>query len=96
MKPSQALSSHREAIRDIVASHRACNPRVFGSVLHGSDTENSDLDIIIDPSPGATLMDVAAVQVKLQRLLGVTVDVLTPKGLSPKFRNQVLAEARPV
>ena len=96
MKPSQALSSHREAIRDIVASHRACNPRVFGSVLHGSDTENSDLDILIDPSPGATLMDVAAVQVKLQRLLGVTVDVLTPKGLPPKFRNQVLTEARSV
>lgn len=36
--PSQALAENREAIRLIVARHRALNPRVFGSVLDGSDT----------------------------------------------------------
>ena len=73
-------------IRRIVAAHRAKNARVFGSVIHGEDTEDSDLDILIDPTPETTLMDVAAIQVELERLLRVTVDVLTPKALPEKSR----------
>ncbi|MES2978142.1 MAG: nucleotidyltransferase family protein [Pseudomonadota bacterium] len=96
MKPSDALASHRAAIRDVVAAHRACNARVFGSVVHGLDTEGSDLDILVDPTPATTLMDVAAIQVELQHLLGVSVDVLTPKALPDDFRGKVLSEAVPV
>ncbi len=96
MKPSVALQFNRDAIRRIVASHRACNARVFGSVARGLDTEESDLDILIDPTPDTTLMDVAAIQVELERLLGVTVDVLTPRALPDKFKGAVLAEAVPV
>ena len=93
MRPSEALHAHRATIRDVVALHHACNARVFGSVLHGQDTEASDLDILIDPTPQTTLMDVAAIQVDLQRLLGVTVDVVTPRALPERFRERVLAEA---
>jgi len=93
MKPSQALQSHRDAIRSVVLAHRALNPRVFGSVLSGQDTENSDLDILIDPTPNTTLMDIAAIQVELENLLHVSVDVLTPNTLPDKFRNSVLAQA---
>lgn len=96
MKPSEALASNRAAIRHVVEAHRACNARVFGSVLRGLDTDSSDLDILIDPTPETTLMDVAAIQVELQRLLGVSVDVLTPRALPDAFRNRVLAEAIPV
>ncbi|MCW5220186.1 nucleotidyltransferase family protein [Verminephrobacter aporrectodeae] len=96
MKPSEALASNRAAIRGVVAAHRACNARVFGSVLHGQDTDSSDLDILIDPTPETTLMDVAAIQVELQRLLGVSVDVLTPRALPETFRSRVLSEAVPV
>ena len=96
MKPSLALQTNRAAIRTVVERHRACNARVFGSVLHGDDQEGSDLDILIDPTPTTTLMDVAKIQVELEDLLGVTVDVLTPKALPDKFRNFVLAEAGPI
>ena len=93
MKPSEALSLHRADIRRVVALHRASNARVFGSVLRGQDTQGSDLDILVDPTPETTLMDVAAIQVELQRLLGISVDVLTPRALPEKFRSLVLAEA---
>ncbi len=96
MKPSEALASNRAAIRRVVESHHAQNARVFGSVLRGQDTDSSDLDILIDPTPDTTLMDVAAIQVELQHLLGVSVDVLTPRALPEKFRTLVLAEAVPV
>lgn len=96
MKPSLALQTNRAAIRTVVERHRACNARVFGSVLHGDDQEGSDLDILIDPTPTTSLMDVAKIQVELEDLLGVSVDVLTPKALREKFRNFVLAEAVPI
>ena len=96
MKPSQALASHRDAIRRVVESHRACNPRVFGSVVHGDDTEDSDLDILIDPTPDTSLFDIGAIRHELLQLLGVPVDVLTQKALPEKFRATVLAEAEPV
>lgn len=96
MKPSFALASHRDAIRRVVAAHRACNPRVFGSVVHGDDAEGSDLDILVDPTPETTLLDIGAIRHEVLQLLGVPVDVLTPKALPEKLRATVLAEAVPI
>lgn len=96
MRPSEALSTHRDAVRRIVEAHRAGNPRVFGSVVHGDDTEGSDLDLLIDPTSDTTLLDIGAIRHELLQLLGVPVDVLTPKALPEKFRDTVLAEAKPV
>lgn len=96
MKPSEALNSHRAAIRRIVESHRALNARVFGSVLYGKDTDESDLDLLVDPTPDTTLFDIGAIRYELLQLLGVPVDVLTPNALPEKFRDHVLAEALPV
>ncbi len=96
MRPSEALHANSAAIRRVVASHRARNARVFGSVLSGQDTDMSDLDILIDPTPETTLFDIGAIRHELGRLLGVRVDVLTPNSLPVKFRARVIAEARPV
>lgn len=91
--PSEALNQNRENIRRIVSAHRSTNPRVFGSVLHGTDAPNSDLDLLVDPLPGATLFDLGAMQVELEEALGIPVDVLTPGDVPEKFRAQVLQEA---
>lgn len=96
MKPSLALNAHRAAIHRIVTAHRARNPRVFGSVLHGEDTESSDLDLLLDPIEGTTLFDLAHISLELEQLLGVRVDVLTPNALPERFRAEVIAEAIPV
>ena len=96
MKPSTVFEIKRDVIRAVVARHNASNARVFGSVVHGSDNEGRDLDILIDPTPKTSLMDVAKIQVELEALLGVKVDVLTPNALPEKFRHVVLAEALPV
>ena len=94
MKPSDALRTHRVAIRRIVESHRACNARVFGSVALGSDAEGIDLDLLIDPTAQTTLFDIGAIRHEMTRLLGVPVDVLTPLALPEKFRATVLAQAQ--
>jgi predicted nucleotidyltransferase len=96
MKPSASLEANRELIRRIVALHRSSNPRVFGSVVRGDDTDGSDLDLLVDPQPDTSLLDLAQIQVELEGRLGVPIDVLTPGALPTKFRDQVLREARPV
>ena len=96
MKPSIILDLNRAAIRETVSRFRTANPRIFGSVLHGNDQDGSDLDLLVDALPGATLLDLGDLQDELKSLLGVRVDLLTPGDLPPKFRAKVLAEAQPV
>ncbi len=93
MKPSLALTLHKSAIVSVVERHHSRNPRVFGSVLRGGDEEGSDLDLLVDALPGATLFDLGAIQVELEALLGVPVDVLTPGDLPARFRDVVVREA---
>ncbi len=96
MRPSVLLDLKRIAVREATGRFRSANPRVFGSVLYGTDEEGSDLDLLVDALPGATLFDLGGLQVELESLLGVHVDLLTPADLPPKIRAKVLAEARPV
>ena len=90
------LEMKRIAVRETVGRFRTTNPRVFGSVLHGTDHDGSDIDILVDALPGATLLDLGDLEAELQSLLGFDVDLLTPGDLSPQFRAKVLAEAQPV
>lgn len=96
MRPSQALQLHRVAIREIALSHKVSRVLVFGSVVHGDDIEGSDLDLLVDPLPGATLFDLGAIQIELEEMLGIPVDVLTPGDLPTRFREQAIKEAVPV
>jgi len=86
----------KEIIRQVVRSNRAANPRIFGSVLHGEGTDESDLDLLVDATEHTTLFDIVTIERQLQDVLGVRVDVQTPESLSPRFRAEVLEEAAPL
>ena len=96
MRPSVALNLKRNAVREAVSRFRTANPRVFGSVLHGTDKLGSDIDILVDALPDTTLFDLGGLQEELTSLLGVDVDLLTPGDLPPRLRAKVLAEAQPI
>lgn len=96
MKPSVALDQNCEAVRAAVNSRRAENPRLFGSTLRGEDREDSDLDILVDALPEATLFDLGGLQMDLEEILGVRVDLLTPDDLPRQIRAKVVAEAMPI
>jgi len=93
---SRQLDLKRSAIREAISHFCVMNPRVFGSVLHGTDRDGSGLDLLVDALPGATLFDLGSLQVELESLLGIHVDLLTPVDLPSKFRAKVLAKAQPV
>ncbi len=96
MRPSETLQVHHDAILQTAAKIGARNVRVFGSVLHGEDTEDSDLDLLVDVPRGFTLLDMVRLQTSLQQQLGISVDVLTAYDLPARFRAQVVEEARPI
>ncbi len=96
MKPSEALAIHRVALRRLLNCYGFTRPRVFGSVLTKTDTEESDLDVLVEPVQGTALFTLAGVEDEAQRLTGVRVSVLTPGFLSPKFRDRVLQQAEPL
>jgi len=96
MKPSVAFERNRDAVRAVIARYTVRNPRLFGSVAAGSDLEGSDIDLLVDALPGTTLLDLCGLQDELQDLLGVPVDVHTPKEISARYRDKVLSQARPI
>jgi uncharacterized protein len=96
MKPSAALTAHRSELRQLVSRYGLSRPRVFGSVLSGTDTDESDLDLLVEPGHSTSLLTIAGLKMDAEKLLGVPVSVLTPNGLPPKFRHEVLQQARPL
>lgn len=93
MRPSEVLPQHRETIRQLVMQAGMANPRVFGSVARGEDREDSDLDILVDPAPRASLLAMEKLQAQLEKVTGVKIDLRTPEEINQRFRGKVLAEA---
>ncbi len=96
MRASEALEKHREEIRRIVHAHKAENPRVFGSVATGTDDEESDLDLLIDPLEGMSLFDLNVMANELESLLSIPVDIITARSVRPQLRDRIFGEARPL
>ncbi len=94
MKPSDGLVGQHDSVNMIVAAHHAGNARIFGSVVSGEDIDGNDLDIPVDPDFDMTAFDIGALRFQLEKLLGVPVDVVTPKSLPEAIRETVLREAR--
>jgi len=96
MTLEQLRTGQRESILRIAARRGAKNVRVFGSVARGQSDEMSDIDFLVEMEPGRTLFDLSGLLADLETLLQHPVDVVTEKGLRPRIRERVLAEAVPL
>jgi predicted nucleotidyltransferase len=88
------LQDKREEILRIAEKHGACNVRVFGSVVHGEATDNSDIDLLVDTSEKTSPWFPAGLIEELEQVLGKRVDVVTSNGLYWLLRRRILKEAR--
>src|ERR1039457_7715548 len=86
----------KAAILDLARRHGARSVRVYGSVARGQDTEQSDLDLLVEWEPDRSLLDVVGLKQDLEDLLGVTVDIGSERGLHWFIRDEVLREAVPL
>jgi predicted nucleotidyltransferase len=96
MRLRDRLTEMRDVIHRAAAESGARDVCVFGSVARGEEAEGSDIDLLVTLEPGRTLLDLARLELRLERLLGRRVDVVTDAGLREPVRSEALREARPV
>ena len=90
------LADKRDEILRLAEKHGAYNVRVFGSVARGEAAEDSDVDFLVDFSPGYTLWDRIGIIQDLRDLLGRDVDVVAEKNLRKYVRPHIIQDAVPL
>ncbi len=93
MRLRDRLPQLRDEIRRAAAESGARDVRVFGSVARGDERNDSDVDFLVVLEPGRSLLDLARLELRLERLLGRPVDVVTEAGLRESVRAAALREA---
>jgi len=92
----EQLREKREALIALADRYKAENVRVFGSVARGEANENSDVDILVHFRDGASLFDLMDLKEDTEELLGLEVDIVSDRGLSPYLATRILSEAPPL
>ncbi len=87
------IESHRREILELAIRHGVTQVRVFGSMARGDADENSDVDLLVRPLPGTSLLDLGGLVMDAEDLLGRRVDVMSDRALAPSIRERVLLEA---
>lgn len=78
MRPLRALvEANRAEIKAIVSRHRGRSVAIFGSVARGDETPESDIDLLVEFEPGASLLDLARIKLDIEDFIGRTVDVVS-------------------
>ena len=90
------IHHHRVELLGLATRHRAISLRIFGSALRCDDHAGSDIDLLVEFAPDASLLDLIGLQQDAEALLGRRVDIVTPDGVSPFLRQRILDEARPL
>lgn len=84
LRPSEAVDAHRDELRDAIARHHGADPLIVGSVARGTDTVDSDLDLMVTFEPGTTdLADLIGLIDELADILGVPVDIISGRATGP-------------
>jgi predicted nucleotidyltransferase len=90
------LSSQREQVLEITARHRLSNVQVFGSVARGDERADSDIDLLVDVTPGVGIFELGRCRGELESLLGARVDLIPAADLKEGVAVEVAADARPL
>jgi len=90
------LQERRNDILQLATQHGARRVRIFGSIIRGTATESSDIDLLVAFEPDRSLLDLIGFKQDLQELLGREIDVVSEGGLSPYLKDRILQEAQPL
>ncbi len=96
MGEQDILHTYRDTITQIAVRHGVIRVRVFGSIVRGEATPESDIDLLVETGPETSAWFPAGLILDLEHLLGRRVDIVTERALNPAIRDRVLEEARPL
>jgi len=90
------IERHRQQLRALAERHGVTGIRVFGSMARGDAAEDSDVDLLVTPLPGTSLLDLGGLVVDAEAILHRRVEVVSDRALHPLIRDRVLREAIPL
>ena len=94
MRPAVPLEFYASAVLEAAHRHRIDVVRVFGSVIHGLDTVDSGVDLLVTLAPDASVFDLAGFRQDAERIIGFPVDVVPDDADNPVVK-RALMEAIP-
>ncbi len=90
MRPSEKLKEKLSELIEIIKNNEYFyNLRVFGSVANGTDTQESDIDFLVDVSPECSLIDFIAFQQELEKILQIRVDLVDSSRINPVVKKTI-------
>lgn len=66
---------------------------LFGSHARGDPREDSDIDILVDFTPGADLLDLSGLKLYYEDIFGRSVDVVPRRSIREERRETILEDA---
>ena len=91
MRREEALRRLAEH-RDELAAMGAGSLSLFGSVARDEAGPDSDIDILIELSRPMGLFGLAAIQLRLEEILGRRVELMTRNGMAERYRARILPD----
>lgn len=82
----------KAAVRNILEEYGVKKAAIFGSLAAGEDSEDSDIDFLVEFEGGRSLLDLAGLKLALERILGRKVDIVTYRSLHPLLREKILSQ----
>ena len=78
--------------RQQLHKHQVKRASLFGSVVRGEDTEDSDIDLLVEFDGRKSLLDLVGLKLDLEDTLQREFDVLTYDSLHPLLKDRILRE----
>lgn len=97
MTTSSELGKLRRDFAPFCEKHRLQSLAVFGSAVRGTQRPDSDLDLLVDPAPGATIPEILEMAGEAEEIAGRRVDFVLRRSLlktsDHNRTNHILASA---
>jgi len=87
------LALLKEELPNLKKEHKVQTLAIFGSYTKGEQSEDSDIDMLVEFSESVSLFDLIGLELYLTDLLGVKVDLGTFDSIKPMLKDEILNSA---
>ncbi len=82
----------RQKMLPIFKKYSVVKAGIFGSVARGEAGKNSDMDVLVQFKGRKSLLDLAGLELELEKKIGKKMEVLTYDSIHPLLKKKILAE----
>lgn len=86
---NEKIDTIRQIILPILLQEGVLRSSLFGSFARGDDDQDSDIDVLVELPQGKSLLDLIALEQRLEDVLGRDVDVVTYNSINPRLKQYI-------